>query len=335
MLRSLKHPHLRPELMGFQVTTVVTPSITVNIGAGDLSASARNAAGKATLTLKEPIIRAGCVIGSVGASVADGGFFTYDTDPSSTAVVGEALDAAGSGDDGTFYMLSCAWKSANTDRVTPSQQVLNTARSPRLMGFHISSAGAITSGGTQLSAAATKASSIYTMTFRNAFGRSCIPITTPISTSQKATRITAASASAVSVATFSSAEAAEDNAFQMLVLGWDAKDEQYGMGRCVQVPQIDNRFESLTVNGTGTAAITIGTTDATLTDNGTGDYTLTFTKAFARAPIVIPSGKATRAQLHSTPTSTACRILCFNGAGVATDDSFSVMILGYDNSVEI
>lgn len=39
------------------------------------------------------------------------------------------------------------------------------------------------------------------------------------------------------------------------------------------------------VDGTGTASITQGVGLATLVDNGTGDYTLTFTTAFVRKPI--------------------------------------------------
>lgn len=91
------------------------------------------------------------------------------------------------------------------------------------------------------------------------------------------------------------------------------------------------------VTGTGTAAINQGSTDATLTDNGTGDYTLTFTKPFARAPIpvVTPLTTGIHAEVTSA-SSTAVRIKTFAVADgtTATDAVFFVHVLGYDSADE-
>jgi hypothetical protein len=62
---------------------------------------------------------------------------------------------------------------------------------------------------------------------------------------------------------------------------------------------------------------------ATVTDNGTGDFTAAFTAAFAAAPfcwaIAEGSGDAYICQLHSQPTTTQVRVLVFNDAGSAAD----------------
>ena len=85
------------------------------------------------------------------------------------------------------------------------------------------------------------------------------------------------------------------------------------------------------VTGTGTAAISIGKYDATLTDNGTGDYTLTFTKAFARNPVVVAScATATCYAEVKSATTTAVNILTVANDNTATDAVFHVIVQGYD-----
>ena len=87
------------------------------------------------------------------------------------------------------------------------------------------------------------------------------------------------------------------------------------------------------VDGTGTASILEGAFDATLTDNGTGDYTLTFTKAFARVPVVIFGGAvddALMCEIDAVSVS-AVRFKIFDADGTtATDADFHVMVLGWD-----
>jgi hypothetical protein len=96
------------------------------------------------------------------------------------------------------------------------------------------------------------------------------------------------------------------------------------------------RFIGFKVTGTGTAAITQGAQDATLTDNGVGDYTLTFAKAFTRAPIVVASALTadTYAEVAAASTS-SCQIkIKAPATGAATDAVFFVQVLGYDSADE-
>lgn len=97
------------------------------------------------------------------------------------------------------------------------------------------------------------------------------------------------------------------------------------------------RLLAFKLTGTGTAALNEGGSDATLTDNGTGDYTLTFTRAFLRAPVVIATPVASAGDvicsLHTISTS-AVRIVAFDGTDgtTAKDAVLHIMVLGWDTA---
>lgn len=100
--------------------------------------------------------------------------------------------------------------------------------------------------------------------------------------------------------------------------------------RSVKGPQRSMKLMSAKVDGTGTAALS-GTcaNDMSLTDNGAGDYTLTYDDAFERAPEVIV--QMVTADLIASVAASAvgsCQILVTDTSGVATDGDFHVMILG-------
>lgn len=87
------------------------------------------------------------------------------------------------------------------------------------------------------------------------------------------------------------------------------------------------------VDGTGTASILEGSNDATLTDNGVGDYTLTFDTPFKRVPVV--TGAALIAdngfiQVASVSVS-AINVKLFDVDGTtALDGDFHLALLGFD-----
>lgn len=104
-------------------------------------------------------------------------------------------------------------------------------------------------------------------------------------------------------------------------------------------PKTNQRAErrlAFHVDGTGTASIVKGSGLATLTDTDTGDYLLTFTRPFTRAPIgllsVITAAKTGRLVL----TTTTAQILTFNQADgtTASDADFYVEIIGWDIAEE-
>lgn len=102
-------------------------------------------------------------------------------------------------------------------------------------------------------------------------------------------------------------------------------------------PQRLMRIMSVKVDGTGTAALS-GTcsSNMSLTDNGTGDYTLTFDIPFKRAPevMVTPITDNIVAKIISSAV-TAVNIGTENLSGSATDADFHVIILGSDTADQI
>ena len=82
-------------------------------------------------------------------------------------------------------------------------------------------------------------------------------------------------------------------------------------------------------NGTGTVAIRASGNVTSITDNGTGDYTVNFTTAMPDANYsTVACGDATTGYIISTasslfaPTTTALRVRSYNGAGASTDGAF-------------
>ena len=92
------------------------------------------------------------------------------------------------------------------------------------------------------------------------------------------------------------------------------------------------RLLAFKLTGTGTAALGEGKYDAALVDNGTGDYTLTFTKAFARVPVIQAASLTAEVniKIHAIST-TAVQIKTFAMDGTTAKDAvLDIMALGWD-----
>ena len=102
--------------------------------------------------------------------------------------------------------------------------------------------------------------------------------------------------------------------------------------RSVKCGQRQPYMIALRVDGTGTASILEGSNEVTLTDNGTGDYTLTFSEPFSRVPSVVatPVTADIYCQIATVAVSSV-NIKTFNvSAQAATDADFHVMVMGFD-----
>jgi hypothetical protein len=61
---------------------------------------------------------------------------------------------------------------------------------------------------------------------------------------------------------------------------------------------------------------------------GVGAYTLTFSPAFVRIPILLLTGWTTTEMRHPAMTSSSATITCFNSAGAALDSAFDFLAIG-------
>lgn len=93
------------------------------------------------------------------------------------------------------------------------------------------------------------------------------------------------------------------------------------------------RLENFAVDGTGTASLGEGQYRGSLVDNGTGDYTITFTEPFSRTPTVVVGVKTSDA-IHqvSAVSKTAVTVLGFaaNDGTTAKDIEFDLVVVGAD-----
>lgn len=81
------------------------------------------------------------------------------------------------------------------------------------------------------------------------------------------------------------------------------------------------------VDGTGTASILEGSTDATLTDNDTGDYTLTLSEGGARTMVVVGvTPLAAELSVKIAAVDADSVQLQFDNDGVATDCDFHCVL---------
>lgn len=107
------------------------------------------------------------------------------------------------------------------------------------------------------------------------------------------------------------------------------------MLRSIKSPQRLPRQLHFKVDGTGTASIVIGSRDAALTDNGTGDYTLTFSQPFARLPVVVASSITAGAVIQiASATVSACQIVVKDTSGAALDADLMIIVQGFDAADE-
>lgn len=105
-----------------------------------------------------------------------------------------------------------------------------------------------------------------------------------------------------------------------------------GFARSLSTRQRLSHIIASRVDGTGTASLLTGGKELTLTDNGTGDYTLTFAVPFVQVPHVVATAltAATHVQIFAV-SATAVQIKCFAMDGTTAQDAdFHVMILGSD-----
>lgn len=105
----------------------------------------------------------------------------------------------------------------------------------------------------------------------------------------------------------------------------------------VGIRQSKSELFGFRVDGTGTAAISEGQYHATLTDNGTGDYTLTFVRPFARTPVVAGMSLTADAVLSvSSVSTTAVRVKARTVAAspAAVDAVFHLLVLGFFSDTE-
>ena len=336
MLRDLVTRHENCRLYYGQVTTSGGNTVTKNIGGDDLATAVEAAAGLPTLTLKHGARRTPVVVSQIGADVADGGYSDLIAATTTTVFRPSLRDQAGSGDDGTVDYLVCGWDTNNTDRTMP-QCVSCTKRRSRIIGAKVTGATpTVNFGSTDISVSRTS-QGVYAVTIKRAFAATPIVLATAInSTVVRAAKVTSKAAGSFTISFFDEAQAVQDANFYMIIIGSDCRDEHGNAFDRIRNPQRKPRLVAgqLTITA-GAPAFTINSNEfSSVTDNGTGDFTLNLNNAFRQECIVIATARAGRAHVH-TGSASAPRLLIRDAAGAAADPTtIDFVLLGTDDPSE-
>jgi hypothetical protein len=95
------------------------------------------------------------------------------------------------------------------------------------------------------------------------------------------------------------------------------------------------RHIAVKLDGTGASSVLVGSKEVSLTDNGVGDYTLTFVQPFARVPVVVASSMTAGAVIQIASASvSACQIVVKDTSAAALDADLMIMIQGFDAADE-
>ena len=171
------------------------------------------------------------------------------------------------------------------------------------------------------------------------FSRAPIVVTTPgngIGDGGAAYLTANPSASEVSVTTENGAGTGDVGSQHSLILGFTNEDDQaaggrLGFGQRLRGSRKQPRVIYGEVDSTG---IQIGASNQySITDNGTGDHTLTFDRPFNSIPVCVAipvTGTAGASCRIESISRSSVNILTFNAANSATDLDFMFIVLGWD-----
>lgn len=333
MLREIATKKLRPILYGFSFDTSGSQSVT--IGKDDVASTADPGAGRITINHRLSG-RRGCVsVGAAFTSVGNGSMCA--SNPDSTAGSYSQFNMTEStptATDGVGNGISLIYQSTNTDRIR-EHLVLGRFSKPRIIVANIASSGTVNSGINDFACTKT-ATGVYTITFKRSFGKTPIVVATCNDASLGFATVTSVTAAGCVVATWTAAPAAADRGFHIWVYGSAGRDEIGRKNVPVLAPFRLPRLEAYRVDySAGTPSYAIGAGDATgnPTDNGTGDFTITFKEAFKQAPIIIAAAATSGHTVTLTSvTATTARMTVHSAAGAAADINAHVLVLGSDAS---
>lgn len=341
MLRGLKSTRLRSYLNAYTVQAGATSGATYAVGGQDFDSTVRNGTGDVSSTLGGSRIFSRVPVVLTASAADTAGSFAMHSSSSASTLRSLYRTAAGGTANNPTNVLYLGFRDHQVggwDVHAPVHSVKGWARSPRVLTLFVGASGASNSYWITSEKTAT---GVYDIRFKNAFARRSIVIPTPISNVQKSANIEPLSGenyiTGLTVKTYDINESAEDNAFYLIVYGWDASDEATDMERVVQLPYRAPRVvggviahDAAILNGSG------GEFTAEKLD--TGIFKVTLARPFVGEPIVGVCGNVTvanpRAQLYESALKESFTVYTSAANGTATDSSFCFIAIGQDSSIE-
>ena len=332
MLRQIQTDQSGLTIFPFGVTT---PS-TINFGRADLDFASIGslAAGRINFNLEFPPRRF-TAVAAVYTSVANGGVASWSFTGSQTVFL-NWTDSTPTFAQGRGNALVFGGTGDSLATTTPHVVYGSGYNAARLCGARITSAGVVSFGSTDFSCNKT-ATGAYTVTFKRAFSKP--PIVIPLADGTLAfPTIDSITETSCVIKTWNAAAVAADSAFHLMVYGGQGKDEIGRFPKPVMNSQRQPRLNQYYVTySAGTPSYTIGGPQATgnPTDNGTGDFTITFAKPFRQIPVVAACTRTAGCGVRIVSVSTtSVRLLDTTAASAASDSDTAVIVLGSDDPSE-
>ena len=215
------------------------------------------------------------------------------------------------------------------------RQIRSAFNSPRLCYCKYASSGSTISqtvgvGGIKLTSSGT---GIGNAVMNRTFGRNAIVVASPSSADIDGGGTVSGTIPSASSFTLTTAAhnggAADDGTAYAMVLGYDARDATRGTPtNGILTSRIGGtRLEGFVFDG-ATSTITVGAKNATLTKNGTGDFTLTFRNPFGTGKTVaVASCVAARVAMVESCDAKSVRIKMYVTSSAAASDATAVHVL--------
>lgn len=333
MLRTIQNHYLLPRLLSFQSSNDgadVTPSIGALLGT-----YSRPGAGINRLTLNAPNFhRRPVMVCTPGSDAALGGYAVLGADTTTQVLDPQLLDASGVADDGILHALTLGWLSGSTDYYQNKQQIHTVFDRPRMIGFRVEGGATPTlSIGSADAVVQLITTGDYMIVFNKPFNR--VPnVVASLASTAGGIKIQQVSRQLVRVRCTNASGTLTHNDVNLLVMGSDALVEQHDLRRAVKATHVKPELIGLHISVSGgTPSLTIGSEDASVADTGTGVFTVTLGKTFARN--VIPVATASN-RVHTTSEDENSFVLnCTDDGGSAEDPTdVSALVLAYGDANE-
>jgi len=339
MLREITNNHIKPRISPFKITTTASTA-TLNIGYGDFTVT-RTGVGAVTLTAKQGYSRPASVFLTQGTS---DGYYTYaNTSSSVTSSFPLKIVATnGAAVEGVIEGFTFGWDSTDLG-LTKAQRVAATNSAPRIIWTRVSAAGAPLFNTSDFSISGS--SGVYTIVYKKAFAQTPVIAASSIDSTSSAgitAKVSNETAYGCTVAMAPESGTPGNCTFYFAAIGNDARSDSARGRMPLLTSQRKTRIlEAQVTMASGvpsisTGAATGGIDFSGITDNGAGDFSLTFASPFKRVPAVFVTTALQRSQLSEAATVSGCRVLIKDAAGnnADVDGITHVLVIGSDDTTE-
>lgn len=348
MLREIRSPFLAPRLLALKYTTaanVVTQS--EGVGCATITSAAT---GSGVCTWKKAFARRPLVVATAdGANVAAGGFVngTANTFATATGHTMVTVNSSATADDGTCYALALGYDMKDATRYSRRSAIAwGEVDQTKIVACRIdtSGSGSVTINARNVSVVTRTGTGDLTIKLRTAFAHTgFVAVGTAIKTTGQIVQTQVTTADTVRVTVFTNGGTTPADGIVNLLLVGDAQgnSERACPAPCMSDQRMPIIFGYSVIYASGVPGYDFNSGDATLANTATGRTTFTFSRAFAREPIVVAmpvSNTGVQCCTLRASSSSAIEIGQFSSANVlavCTDTSgFQLIGVGWDDSSE-